>query len=63
MALTISYLSQFYARGELALRIGIWYCAIPFAGCVAGLLSFGVFQIKSWLKGWQTLFVRHVDAG
>jgi MFS family permease len=58
MPLIISYLSQFYARGDLSKRLGIWCSALPIAGCVAGVLSWGVFSIQSSsLKGWQVLFV------
>lgn len=58
MPLSISYLSQFYVRGELAKKLGIWYSAIPLSGCLAGLISYGVFRIDSdHLKKWQILYV------
>ncbi|WVQ80778.1 hypothetical protein IAT38_002883 [Cryptococcus sp. DSM 104549] len=54
----VFYLSQFYTRGELARRIGIFYAASSISGAFSGLLAFGIFQIKSEkLHGWQYLFL------
>ncbi|GFZ46966.1 Uncharacterized transporter [Saitozyma sp. JCM 24511] len=54
----VFYLSQFYTRGELARRIGVYYAASSISGAFSGLLAFGIFQIKDTrLKGWQYLFL------
>ncbi|KAK7202800.1 major facilitator superfamily domain-containing protein [Myxozyma melibiosi] len=56
--LVIYYLTTFYRRGELARRLAIFYAASNIASAFAGLLSFGVFQIKNGsLHGWQYLFI------
>jgi predicted MFS family arabinose efflux permease len=53
----IFYLTTFYKRDELAGRLSIFYAASEIAGAFTGLIAFGVFQIKSHLKGWQYLFL------
>ncbi|KAK8864424.1 hypothetical protein IAR55_001672 [Kwoniella newhampshirensis] len=54
----VFYLSQFYTRGELARRVGVFYAASSISGAFSGLLAFGIFQIKSTkLHGWQYLFL------
>ncbi|OWZ60178.1 high-affinity nicotinic acid transporter [Cryptococcus neoformans c45] len=54
----VFYLSQFYTRGELARRVGVFYAASSISGAFSGLLAFGIFQIKSErLHGWQYLFL------
>lgn len=53
----VFYLTLFYTRGELAFRIAIFFGSALLAGAFSGLLAFGVFQIKSHLKGWMWLFI------
>lgn len=53
----IYYLTTFYRRGELARRLAIFYAASNIANAFSGLLSFGVFQIKSDLTEWKYLFL------
>ncbi|KAG7730965.1 hypothetical protein KL933_000760 [Ogataea haglerorum] len=54
----VYYLSTFYRRAELARRLSIFYGAFNIANAFSGLLSYGVFQIKSSrLHGWQILFL------
>lgn len=53
----IYYLTTFYRRGELARRLAIFYAASNIANAFSGLLSFGVFQIKSDLTEWRYLFL------
>lgn len=56
--LVIYYLTTFYRRGELARRLALFYAASNIANAFAGLLSFGVFQIKSHrLESWRYLFI------
>ncbi|KAF4993344.1 hypothetical protein FDECE_13459 [Fusarium decemcellulare] len=44
-------------RGELARRLAVFYAASNIANAFSGLLSFGVFQIKSDLLVWRYLFI------
>lgn len=54
----VFYLTQFYRRNELALRIALFYGAATIAGAFSGLLAFGVFQINDKsVKGWMYLFI------
>ncbi|KAF3026574.1 hypothetical protein E8E14_014150 [Neopestalotiopsis sp. 37M] len=55
--LVIYYQTTFYRRGELARRLAIFYAASNIANAFSGLLSFGVFQIKSHLQSWRYLFI------
>ncbi|OOF92853.1 hypothetical protein ASPCADRAFT_210107 [Aspergillus carbonarius ITEM 5010] len=56
--LVIYYLTTFYRRGELARRLAIFYAASNIANAFAGLIAFGVFQIKnSSLPNWRYLFI------
>ncbi|KAL2809892.1 major facilitator superfamily domain-containing protein [Aspergillus granulosus] len=56
--LVIYYLTTFYRRGELARRLAIFYAAQSIASAFSGLLSFGVFRIKSGpLASWRYLFL------
>ncbi|KAF2264891.1 MFS general substrate transporter [Lojkania enalia] len=55
--LVIYYLTTFYRRGELARRLAIFYAASNIANAFSGLLSFGVFHIKSHLEAWRYLFI------
>ncbi|KAB5554848.1 major facilitator superfamily transporter [Coniochaeta sp. 2T2.1] len=54
----VAYLSFFYPRFDLAIRIGIFYGQYAIAGAFSGALSYGIFQIRSGpLLNWQYLFV------
>ncbi|WVQ84747.1 hypothetical protein IAT38_006904 [Cryptococcus sp. DSM 104549] len=54
----IFYLTTFYTRGELAVRIAAFYSCNALSGAFSGLLAYGVFQIKSSkIHGWQILFL------
>ncbi|KAI9923943.1 hypothetical protein ASPWEDRAFT_50323 [Aspergillus wentii DTO 134E9] len=57
MAGVVFYLTQFYKRNEIAFRLSIFYGTVTIAGAFSGLISFGVFQIKHHLRGWQYLFL------
>ena len=47
----------FYTRAELGKRMAAWYSMVAVSGAFSGLLAFGLFQVKSSLKGWQLLFL------
>lgn len=56
--LVIYYQTTFYRRGELARRLALFYAASSIASAFGGLLSYGVFQIKSGhLASWRYLFI------
>lgn len=51
-------LTLFYTRGELGLRIALFFGSAVVAAAFSGLLAYGVFQIEhTALKGWQYLFL------
>lgn len=53
------YLSHFYKRTELALRIGIFYTAASLSGAFGGLLARGLSAIgpAGGLQGWRWIFI------
>ncbi|GKT50074.1 putative transporter [Colletotrichum spaethianum] len=55
----VLYLSGLYTRGELALRIGIFYTAASLSGAFGGLLARGLSAIgpKGGLEGWRWIFI------
>lgn len=54
----ILYLSMFYRRHQLLLRIGLWYCAAPLSGAIGGLLAAGLSQIQyGGFNRWPWIFV------
>ncbi|RMZ85889.1 hypothetical protein DV737_g353, partial [Chaetothyriales sp. CBS 132003] len=56
--LVIYYQTTFYRRGELARRLALFYAASSIASAFGGLLSYGVFHIKSGsLADWRYLFI------
>ncbi|UNI22514.1 hypothetical protein JDV02_008397 [Purpureocillium takamizusanense] len=55
----VLYLSGLYTRGELALRIGIFYTAASLSGAFGGLLARGLSAIgpRGGLEGWRWIFI------
>ena len=55
----VLYLSHFYRRQELALRIGIFYTAASLSGAFGGLLARGLNGIgpAGGLQGWRWIFI------
>ncbi|KAI1775860.1 MFS general substrate transporter [Hypoxylon cercidicola] len=55
----VLYLSTVYTRGELALRIGIFYTAASLSGAFGGLLARGISEIGTGggLNSWRWIFV------
>lgn len=55
----ILYMSGMYTRGELALRIGIFYTAASLSGAFGGLLARGLSAIgpRGGLEGWRWIFI------
>ncbi|KAI9877393.1 MAG: hypothetical protein M1830_004043, partial [Pleopsidium flavum] len=54
---TVSYLSLFYPRFDLAFRIALFYGSYAIAGAFGGLIAYGCFHINGSLWGWQYLFI------
>jgi MFS family permease len=55
----VLYLSHFYRRSELAVRIGIFYTAASLSGAFGGLLARGLSAIgpRGGLEGWRWIFI------
>lgn len=55
----VLYLSHFYRREELGLRIGIFYTAASLSGAFGGLLARGLSAIgpAGGLEGWRWIFI------
>ncbi|KAB8228233.1 putative MFS transporter [Aspergillus alliaceus] len=55
----VLYLSSFYKRGDLALRIGLFYTAASLSGAFGGLLARGLAEIgpRGGLEGWRWILV------
>jgi MFS family permease len=43
--------NQYYKRDEMALRMGMWFCAQPLSNTFAPLISYGLGSIASSLSG------------
>ncbi|KAJ5110675.1 hypothetical protein N7532_001210 [Penicillium argentinense] len=55
----VLYLSAFYRRGDLALRIGLFYTAASLSGAFGGLLARGLYEIgpRGGLEGWRWILI------
>ncbi|KAF1985960.1 MFS general substrate transporter [Aulographum hederae CBS 113979] len=55
----VLYLSTFYKRSELALRIGLFYTAASLSGAFGGLLARGLSAIgpRGGLEGWRWILI------
>ena len=54
----ILYVSMFYPRHEILLRLGMWYCAAPLSGAAGGLLAAGFSQIShGGYNSWPWIFI------
>ncbi|KAJ5886248.1 uncharacterized protein N7473_008922 [Penicillium subrubescens] len=55
----VLYLSAFYRRGDLALRIGLFYTAASLSGAFGGLLARGLAEIgpRGGLEGWRWILI------
>ncbi|KAI9374216.1 major facilitator superfamily domain-containing protein [Aspergillus egyptiacus] len=55
----VLYLSSFYKRGDLALRIGLFYTAASLSGAFGGLLARGLAEIgpRGGLEGWRWIMI------
>ncbi|KAH8815978.1 major facilitator superfamily domain-containing protein [Xylogone sp. PMI_703] len=51
------YLSNFYTRFDLAVRIALFYGQYAIAGAFSGAIAYGVFHINGSLNNWQYLFI------
>ncbi|EIT81263.1 hypothetical protein AO1008_02934 [Aspergillus oryzae 100-8] len=55
----VLYLSFFYRRGDLALRIGLFYTAASLSGAFGGLLARGLAEIgpRGGLESWRWILI------
>ncbi|KZL73752.1 major facilitator superfamily transporter [Colletotrichum tofieldiae] len=54
----VAYLSFFYCRYDLAVRVGLFYGQYAVAGAFSGAISYGVFHLNNGpLRNWQYLFI------
>lgn len=54
----ILYVSMFYPRHQMLLRLGLWYCAAPLSGAAGGLLAAGLSQIHyRGYNSWPWIFI------
>ncbi|KNG48956.1 major facilitator superfamily transporter [Stemphylium lycopersici] len=54
----VAYLSTFYSRYDLAVRIGLFYGQYAVAGAFSGSIAFGIFHLNgTTLYNWQYLFI------
>lgn len=54
----ILYVSMFYPRHQMNLRLGLWYCAAPLSGAIGGLLAAGLSQIHyQGYNSWPWIFI------
>ena len=51
------YLSTFYTRYDLPIRIGLFYGMYAVAGAFSGAIAYGIFHLTCTLHGWQYLFI------
>ncbi|KAL1968168.1 hypothetical protein VTN77DRAFT_2003 [Rasamsonia byssochlamydoides] len=51
------YLSTFYTRFDLGVRLALFYGNYAIAGAFSGALAYGIFHIRGSLYSWQYLFV------
>ncbi|KAF1828705.1 major facilitator superfamily transporter [Decorospora gaudefroyi] len=54
----IAYLSTFYCRYDMAVRVGLFYGQYAIAGAFSGSIAFGIFHLNGTkLHNWQYLFI------
>ncbi|KAK3897688.1 major facilitator superfamily domain-containing protein [Staphylotrichum tortipilum] len=55
----VLYLSGLYTRGEMALRVGVFYTAASLSGAFGGLLARGLSAIgpRAGLEGWRWILI------
>ncbi|KAF1846168.1 major facilitator superfamily transporter [Cucurbitaria berberidis CBS 394.84] len=54
----VAYLSFFYCRYDMAVRVGLFYGQYAIAGAFSGSIAYGVFHLKGTrLHNWQYLFI------
>ncbi|KAI9637765.1 major facilitator superfamily domain-containing protein [Dioszegia hungarica] len=51
------YLSRFYTRRALGVRVAFWLAMAPMGGFLNGIIAYGVSFIKSHLESWRVLFL------
>ncbi|KAF8893164.1 major facilitator superfamily domain-containing protein [Gymnopilus junonius] len=53
----VVYMSFFYTKQELGLRLALWFGVATAAGAFGGLIAFGVQHIHASVHNWRLLFI------
>lgn len=51
------YLSRFYTRRQLGVRVAFWLAMAPMGGFINGIVAYGVSFIHAHLESWRILFL------
>ncbi|KEQ72722.1 MFS general substrate transporter [Aureobasidium namibiae CBS 147.97] len=51
------FLSRFYPREKLGIRVGVWLAMAPLGGFINGIVAYGVSFIHVKLESWRILFM------
>ncbi|KZP33756.1 MFS general substrate transporter [Athelia psychrophila] len=51
------YLTLFYTKNELGLRMAYWFSFSAVAGAFGGLIAFGIQQVHANIANWRLLFI------
>ncbi|KIM91502.1 hypothetical protein PILCRDRAFT_810785 [Piloderma croceum F 1598] len=53
----VLYLSFFYTKNEIGLRMAYWFSFSAVAGAFGGLIAFGIQQVHASIANWRLLFI------
>ncbi|KIM91504.1 hypothetical protein PILCRDRAFT_673 [Piloderma croceum F 1598] len=56
-AVAVLYLSFFYTKHEVGLRMAYWFSFSAVAGAFGGLIAFGIQQVHVTIANWRLLFI------
>ncbi|KAI0676436.1 MFS general substrate transporter [Trametes maxima] len=51
------YMSLFYGKDELGVRLAFWFAFAAIAGAFGGLIAFGIQDIHAAIPNWKLLFI------
>lgn len=57
VSICIFYLSDFYDRFDLTVRVNVFFGLTATSGAFSGAIAYGILQIKGALHGWKYLFI------
>ncbi|KIM91500.1 hypothetical protein PILCRDRAFT_670 [Piloderma croceum F 1598] len=53
----VLYLTFFYTKNEVGLRMAYWFSFAAVAGAFGGLIAFGIQQVHASIANWRLLFI------